>query len=308
MGVDVVHVLDREARVLERHLHGSRGALPVGVGRGDVVGVGAEAVAGELGVNPGPALDGVLVALENQHARTLAHDESLPLCVEGPAGPLRLTVALAQRLHRAETAHGELGDARLAPPRHHDVGDPPLDEFHRIADGVVARGACGHRAGVGALQPPAHGHLAGGQVGEQHRNEEGAQPLGPFCLENVLVGFYRRKPAQANADDRPPAVPYFFLGRLQASVLKRHLRGGDDVLDEGVHLLDFFALNIILGLETLHLSADLRGQPLGVEPCHPADPGFPRNERIPILPQANPERGDQPHSSYDDAYFVWHLG
>src|SRR6266480_3470176 len=51
VGVDVVDVIRRNLCVIERELHGARGASTVFRWRGHVVGVGGKSVAGELTIN-----------------------------------------------------------------------------------------------------------------------------------------------------------------------------------------------------------------------------------------------------------------
>ncbi len=60
--------------------------------RGDVVGVARQAVADDFGVDLRAARLGVLVFLEHDHARALAHHEAVAVLVVGAAGAGRLVV------------------------------------------------------------------------------------------------------------------------------------------------------------------------------------------------------------------------
>ena len=62
-----------------------------------MIGVGGEAVAGQLGEDVRAALLGVLEFLDDDDAGAFAHDEAVAVLVEGPRGAFRLVVAGAQR-------------------------------------------------------------------------------------------------------------------------------------------------------------------------------------------------------------------
>jgi hypothetical protein len=65
VGVEVRHVLRRQAGVLERPAHAPRGAGADRVRRGHVVRVGGDAGPDELGVDAGPPPLGVFRGLQN---------------------------------------------------------------------------------------------------------------------------------------------------------------------------------------------------------------------------------------------------
>ena len=73
----------RRAGLLERREDGARGAAALGVGRGDVVRVARDAAAGDLGVDLRAAGVRVLLGLEDERGRALAHDEAVAVDVVG---------------------------------------------------------------------------------------------------------------------------------------------------------------------------------------------------------------------------------
>ena len=81
---------------MQGQLHGPDGADAFGMRGGDVVGVGRAAGAEELGVDRGAALAGVFVFFEDDDAGPFAEDEAVAVLVEGPAGRLRVVVALGE--------------------------------------------------------------------------------------------------------------------------------------------------------------------------------------------------------------------
>ena len=62
--------------------------------RGDVIGVARQAVADHLGIDFRAARLGVLIFLEHDDARALAHDEAVAVLVVGAAGLLGLVVEI----------------------------------------------------------------------------------------------------------------------------------------------------------------------------------------------------------------------
>ena len=68
------------------------------------------------------------------YPRTLAHDESVAVQVERTARVLRVVVAGAQRLQRAESGHAERNDRRFGSAADHDVRVVTLDRPERFPD------------------------------------------------------------------------------------------------------------------------------------------------------------------------------
>ena len=60
--------------------------------RGDVIGVARQAIADHLGIDFRAARLGMLIFLEHDDARALAHDEAVAVLVIGPARLLRPVV------------------------------------------------------------------------------------------------------------------------------------------------------------------------------------------------------------------------
>ena len=83
VNVDIVDVLGLEVGIGQGTLHHELGTQSLGVGGGDVVGVGAHALANHLSVDLGTTCLGVLQFLKDETAGTLAHDESVAAGAEG---------------------------------------------------------------------------------------------------------------------------------------------------------------------------------------------------------------------------------
>ena len=100
-------------------------------------GVARHAVADQLGIHPGAPRLGVLVLLQNDDARALAHDEAVAILVVRPRRLGRPVVeADRERAHGGKSRHRNAVDRRLAAARHHDVGVAERNHPPGVADGV----------------------------------------------------------------------------------------------------------------------------------------------------------------------------
>ena len=84
MRVDVIDLTRLDGRVVEGDRCGPRRLAPVGARLDHVVGIRGRAVPEHLGVGPRASTFGRFRLLEDQQCRALAHDEAVPLRVEGP--------------------------------------------------------------------------------------------------------------------------------------------------------------------------------------------------------------------------------
>ena len=82
MHVDVVDVLRLQAGVFQRSLHHQFGTEALGMGGGDVIGVGTHALAHHLGIDLGTTGLGMLQFLEDEAAGTLGHHKPVAALAE----------------------------------------------------------------------------------------------------------------------------------------------------------------------------------------------------------------------------------
>ena len=94
MRVDIADLFRLDPRVAQGIAHHAERAFAIFGRRGDVKGIGAHAVADNLGQNRRAAPLCEFQFLDNQNARAFADDKSVAVLVPGTAGPLRLVVAL----------------------------------------------------------------------------------------------------------------------------------------------------------------------------------------------------------------------
>ena len=251
MGVQMLHVLRREARLRQRGPHAARGAVTIFGARGDVVRVGRRAVTHQLGQRLGAACQRMLQRLDHQHARALAHHKAVALRIERARCLLgRVVERGAQRLGRCKAAQAHAVDGGLAATTHSDVGFAAADQARGIANRLHAGGACGDRRAQRPLEAMANRHLPCRQIDQERRHGERRQPLRPGRFGGAHGVGNRTKAANARGDDggracarrlitahhRPPRLGQRLVGSAQ--------RKGDEAVhlalvlgrDDGIHI------------------------------------------------------------------------
>ena len=138
-----------DVRLAQREHHRAGAAAAGRVGLGDVVGVGGDAGAEHLGVDPGAAGLGVLLGLEHEDAGALAEHEAVAGGVPGPGDrgrvAARRVAVLDSAIMWAKAAIGSGWIAASVPPATHDVGAAEPDLVDGEGDRLVAGGAGGDR-------------------------------------------------------------------------------------------------------------------------------------------------------------------
>src|SRR5690606_4894341 len=122
--------------LLQRAVDGPGHLQPLTGQTRHVVGVAEGGVAADLAEDlraPGP---GVLVLLEDEHRRALAHDEPVAAGVEGPGGVLGVVVVRRRRLDGVEARHGDRRYGGVGRPRDAHVGAALGDGVEAVADRV----------------------------------------------------------------------------------------------------------------------------------------------------------------------------
>ena len=208
----------------ERALDGAGAAAAGRVGLGDVVGVGGDAGAEHLGVDPGAAGQGVLLGLEDQHAGALAEHEAVAGGVPGPRDRGRVAALLAagglgQRHHVGERRHRQRVDRGLGAAGDDDVGAAEADLVEGQRDRLVAGGAGGDRGVHRGPRADVQADVGGRGVGHQHRDRERRDPARALLLERVVVVEQRGDAADAGGHgDADPLAVEVVLDLRQARV------------------------------------------------------------------------------------------
>mmetsp|Transcript_4603 Transcript_4603/g.8709 ORF Transcript_4603/g.8709 Transcript_4603/m.8709 type:complete len:344 (+) Transcript_4603:466-1497(+) len=263
MRVHVVHLRALHASISQRLLNAHGHALAGWVGLRHVVRIARVATPQNLRVNLGSARLGVLQALQHQHARALAHDKAVAVCVPGAGGFLRGVVALGQGFRGAEASHADGDDRRVRRPGKHHVRLAALNVLHRAHDAVVAAGAGGGARVVGAHEAEVHGQQGRAHVCDGERDAEGVHLARTLLIEHLHRRGKRAHAAHGGPDEAatPVLVKRLLLLLLaQAGVLQRLLGRHKDVLDVRVQAARHLGAHVLAAVQVLDLPRKVGGQ------------------------------------------------
>ena len=228
MGVDVVNLVQRQARFSHGHTHGERWPAGRFVRGFHIVCVVAGAITDDFGIATRASLSGRGEAFEDERGSAFANNEAVAAGIEWLAGLRRVRVRghAAQRL-KARHEHGQDRLVRATTDDHPGVA--PTDRLHRLAHGGGAGGAGGGGTEVGPLRAQHDSDVAGGGVREHVRDEEGAHATCAPLLEDALL----LQDEAVAAAGRPEDHAHLLRVRIvddQARVGHRLLGGDDGVL------------------------------------------------------------------------------
>ena len=258
--------------MLHRHLHRAIGARAFGMRRGDVIGVAGQAIADHLGIDFRAARLGVLIFLEHDDARALAHDEAVAVLVIGPAGLLGRSLKLVESARAWAKPAMPIGQiAASAPPASMTSASSiaiiraasPI-EWAPVEQAVTT-------AWFGPISPYLIETWPEIRLIRRPWTKCGETRRGPFARG---PGFRFSMPGQAaNARaDRDAGAVALLLGHVgQAGILDRLAGGVDAVDDERIDLALDLVVDALVGIEAifmirrLHLAGDLAGIILGIE-------------------------------------------
>jgi hypothetical protein len=82
MRIDITDLLRVHARAGHRQADSSRPARSILSRRGDMKSIRRGSISGQLRQDFGPALAGVVFALQHQHSRPLPHHQAIPVQIE----------------------------------------------------------------------------------------------------------------------------------------------------------------------------------------------------------------------------------
>ena len=178
-----------------------------------------------------------------------------------------------------------------------------------------ARGAGRHDRVVRALEAVADRDLAGRQVDQGRRNEEGADPAGAFFVQLDAGLFDRRQAANARADDDAGPFAALIILRRPSGVAHGFVGRGDGVEDEivdpplilgrhdGVGIEGAFHVGAAAApaVDPRHFAGDVAGIVAGVEGGDVPGAGLAGQERLPGDLDARTERGHKAEAGHDDA-------
>ncbi|CAB4995733.1 unannotated protein [freshwater metagenome] len=190
-------------------------------------GAGVDAV--DLGASGGRELGG----FEDEHAGSLAHDESVAAEVVWTRGGHRIVVAGRECAHGGEAGHRDRVDACLGAAGDDDIGAPGLNHACSVGNGLGTGGACAHGGVHAGTGTDLKADDCGRPVRHDHRDHVRGDP-GGAALEQGVIGVHERgDAANAGCDHRAEPVGVD-LGRTGVS--PRLAGGNEGCLLGPVHL------------------------------------------------------------------------
>jgi len=306
--VDIVDVGRGHPRLAQRHAHRQLRALALRMRRGDVIGVARQTVTDYLGIDLRAARLGVLIFLEHDHPRALAHHEAVTVLVIGAAGLFGAVVhAAVERARLREARHAERIDRALRTARQHDVGVVVADHPRRVADRMRTGRTGGDDRMIRPHQAVLDRNLPRNQVDEPPVDEMRTHAARTALVQVDRLDLDPRQAADPRADRHARAHPHFLVHLGQPGVFQRLPRGVDAIDDERVDLPLDLVVDALVGIEAifmvlrLHLARDQAFLPGGVEARDRTRARFPGDQVRPGGFHIRPERGDETKSGDDDA-------
>ena len=290
------------------------GAVAVGGGRGDMIGVAGKAVADQLGVDGGAAVLGVLEFLEHDASGAFAHHKAVAIAVVGARGLLGPVVeAGRQGAAGAKSGQRKAIDRRLGAAGDHHVGVAEGDQPSRVADRVRAGRAGGDDSVVGTLEMVSDRDLPAHQIDETAGNEKRRDAARPFLMQGHGGVVDAPKSADSRADQYP-GLDLLLVGlRGPFGVAQRLRRGAHAVNDEVVNPALLLELHPVVGVEGVgsvsarHLRGDLAGQVRDVEVLDPAGPRLAGQKPAPRRLDAASDRAHHAKTGDDDPPHALHV-
>src|SRR5947209_6896254 len=157
------------------------------------------------------------------------------------------------------------------------------------------RSAGSRDGGIGPAQAEMDGDIARGGVGNHLGDDEGADLAGPAVNVVGMLLLELIETANAAADNDAAAVR-IFPAEVQAAVLNRRDRRYQGELSEAIEPAGHLGLESRLGIEVLHLAAEVNLEGGGVELFDAADAAPAGAERAPEFLDVRGEGVDRPQS------------
>ncbi len=252
-----------------------------------MIGIGRVPVAGRSGIDAGAPPSRVFEAFEHDDAGPLSHHEAVAPLVERPRCALGIVIPARHGTVGTESSVGEGRNAGFGTAGEHHIRVPPLNDPHRIPDGIGARGAGDTGGGKRPFQAESDGDLTGGHVHQNPAHEIRVQCARPAPVHSGVPILDGLRTSDAGADDNPR--PGGGEGKsLKSAVGHGHIRCGDGELGEPVHAARGFPVDPPFRTEIPDLGGHGRGISGRVETGQAADPVSPGNEAAPEFVKTDP--------------------
>ena len=136
VGVHERDILRLQPCILHGSLHGPHCAFSAGGRLCDMMRIGGEPDAADLGIDLRISFKRVSELFKNQNSRSFSHNEPVPILIKWAARLLGSVIARRERFHRIESADAHRTNGRFGSSRQHHVGIAALKQNKGIANGM----------------------------------------------------------------------------------------------------------------------------------------------------------------------------
>jgi len=184
----------------------------------------------------------------------------------------------------------------------HDVSVAILNGAEGITYCMSARGASRYGSVVWPFRVPLHRDNAGGDVGDEHRNEEWRDFAGAALAVDVVLLLEALETADAAADDDTDSVGVDAVRSVSESGIGHRLsRARDCVLGVLIGPLCFLPLHVVERVEPFHFRRKFHREIRCVELGDRCRARLSSDERLPGRRHIVADGGNGPHASDDDS-------
>ncbi len=149
--------------------------------------------------------------------------------------------------------------------------------------------------------------MTGGQIGNQHGNKERRDSTRSLFEKDLMILLKGGQPSQSCADNDTDTVR-IFRSDLEPGILDGFLGGPHGILNEEIHLLDLFLIDITLRAEVLDLCGNLRVKTIRIEPRERTNARFSLADILPGRLDTNSDGDDEPHPcDHNPSFQIMHL-
>ena len=300
----VVNLVWGSVVTLHRELDRARDLSGGRVGSSDVVRVAGRAVADYLGQDISSAVLCVLVFLEHEDCRALAHDEAAAAFVERDRRRVRVGCG-GECLAVAEAGDGERKYRRLAA----SADDCFSRADHDRTIGFTYRCAGGRAGGLvsyaGTFRAVADSHVAGGDVADHLGDELRRYPARAAVQEILMLSTHCRESADARAD-----VDAELLGidiAENTAHFDRFIRGVERVDREKVGFAYYVFVEPHGRVEILYLGGECVLVVADVETGDSVDSVLAIDDGVSEFVDRVSDRRDAAHAGYDNSVHIYLL-
>src|SRR5574344_279303 len=258
VNIDIINILSLQTCILKSGCHHQFSSESFRMRCCNMESVGTHALAHHFCIDFSSAGLGVLQFLKNQATSTFTHDETVTACAERAGSMLRIIIQSRQCVHGIEATHTAFTQCSLCSTSENNVSLAQTDQVERICQCMRRGCTCRCRGIVGSIETILDGNLTCSYICNHFRDEERVEfraILFVFSVvRNLLLECFNT--TDTNSEDDTDAG---FVCCIQVDAAIVHCLFGSYhcILSITIHLARFFAVNIIINIQSLHFAAEV---------------------------------------------------